>query len=105
MRMRGFSLVEVMVALGITGAIALVVMKVSEQGNKSAKQTQSKIEITQTQAEIMSMLSNRAACTHTLGGAGNNLSDLMGGATRTLSVIKSQTNNNFIGRFLFKETI
>lgn len=97
MRMRGFSLVEVMVALGVTGAIALVVMKVSEQGNKSAKQTQSKIEITQTQAEIISMLSNRVACTHTLGGAGNNLSDLMSGATRTLSVIKSQTNNNFIG--------
>jgi prepilin-type N-terminal cleavage/methylation domain-containing protein len=94
---KGFSLVEVMVALGVTAAIAMVVMKVSEQGSKSAKQTQSKMEITQTQAEIISMLSNRAACTYTMGGAGSDISDLVSGGTRDLTIIKSQNNNNFIG--------
>lgn len=99
MTAKGFSLVEVMVALGITGAIALGVMKISEQGSKAAKQTQSKFEIAQTQAEVISVLSNRTACTNTLGGAGVDLAGLIGGTSKSLPVIKSQNNTDFIGPF------
>lgn len=97
---RGFSLIGAMAGLGIAGALAVGVMKISQMGNKSAKQIHSRTEITQVHSELLSVLSDRNACRNTLlATGGNNLTSLMAGQERQLNSIKTKNNGDYIASF------
>lgn len=62
----GFSLPEVMIAMGLLGAIALGVTKMMETSNKAAKNIENKDEITHMTREIADILANPNNCEETL---------------------------------------
>ena len=64
----GFSLVEMMLAAGVIGALSLGFIKLMETSNKTAKTIETKDEISMLTKEIVSILSNPESCFHTLGG-------------------------------------
>ena len=66
---QGFSIVEIMVALGLLAVIALVVMKISDNANKASKDIQTKDDILQFQHELNQILSSATNCEVNLGGA------------------------------------
>jgi type II secretory pathway pseudopilin PulG len=67
----GLTMVEIMVAVGLLGGIAVFVMNLGQQGVKVNKQTTSEQEITLWQKEIASFLGDADACTYTLIGSGS----------------------------------
>jgi prepilin-type N-terminal cleavage/methylation domain-containing protein len=52
----GFSIVEIMVAMGILGVLSYGVMKLMDNSNKVSKDIQTKDEIFQLQTEILKTL-------------------------------------------------
>lgn len=58
----GFSLVEVMVVLGLLGGLAVFMMNLSQRGTKVNKQTKSENEINSWQREISSYFTDANAC-------------------------------------------
>ena len=67
----GFSLAEIMVAVGLLGGIALVVMKLTNQSAKTTTKFGLDTDITQILNEINSILSNPKNCTATFGPSKN----------------------------------
>lgn len=63
----GFSILELMVGLGISAATALVVMKITDNANKASKDIQTKDDIIQFQHELNQILSNPTNCELNLG--------------------------------------
>lgn len=64
----GMSIVEVMVALGLLGAISLGVMKVMENSQKASKNLKTTDDILQITNEINAILSNPLNCQRTFSG-------------------------------------
>ncbi len=58
----GFSLVEIMVVLGLLGGLAVFMINLSQQGTKVNKQTKSENEINSWQREISSYFTDANAC-------------------------------------------
>jgi prepilin-type N-terminal cleavage/methylation domain-containing protein len=58
----GFSLVEILVVLGLLGGLAVFMMNLSQQGTKVNKQTKSENEINSWQREISSYFTDANAC-------------------------------------------
>jgi prepilin-type N-terminal cleavage/methylation domain-containing protein len=65
---QGFSLVEVMVALGILGAISLGVMKVGENMNRTSKNMNQQLDAAQLSSKIQFLLRDKEACDKTFVG-------------------------------------
>lgn len=64
---RGFSLVELMIVVGMLGGLGLGVMNITKQSNKSSTKFQFDSDVTLTTNEINGILSNPAKCLTTLG--------------------------------------
>jgi prepilin-type N-terminal cleavage/methylation domain-containing protein len=64
----GFSLTEVMVAVGLLGGVSLMTMKLVEEQSKREAEMKAKGEITKALALIQSALSDRENCRVALGG-------------------------------------
>lgn len=62
---KGFSLAEVLVGMGLAGALALVIMKTVDMGTSAQKQLENKDEIHQLYGEVAGVLADRPACTQT----------------------------------------
>ena len=77
----GFSLVEVMVALGILGTISLGVMKVSENMNRTGKNMGQQLDAVQLSSKVQSLLRDKDVCNNTFAGRtlGNDLVATNGG--------------------------
>lgn len=65
---RGFTLAEVMVALGISGIVSMGAMSLIEMTNKSYVEMEYQAELTSFQNEVGRILSNNAHCSATLSG-------------------------------------
>lgn len=65
---KGFSIVEVLVASALMGAVALGIAKLTQDQTKSTKTIESRFEITTTINEMTQLLSERDSCIATLGG-------------------------------------
>lgn len=65
---RGFSLVEVLIASALMGAVALGIAKLTKDQSKSAKTIESRFEVTAIVSEITQLLSNKESCKATLRG-------------------------------------
>lgn len=64
---KGFTLVEVLIAVAIMGAISVVSMKMMENQNKSANTTEAKFESFAVLNDIQLLLSERESCRKTFG--------------------------------------
>ncbi|MDD4973675.1 MAG: tail fiber domain-containing protein [Bacteriovorax sp.] len=64
---RGFSLVELMIVVGMLGGLSLVVMNITKQSNKSSTKFQFDSDVTLTTNEINGILSDPAKCLTALG--------------------------------------
>jgi len=64
---RGFSLVELMIVVGMLGGLSLVVMNINKQSTKSSAKLQFDSDVTLTTNEINGILSDPAKCLATLG--------------------------------------
>lgn len=62
----GFSMVEMMIAVGLASGVALTVMKITEMSSTAQKQTEIKDEIHQLYGEVTGILADRLACKNTL---------------------------------------
>lgn len=65
---RGFSLVELMVATGVLGMLALAVSQLTANQMKSSKTVEKKFEVTTVFEDIRTVLSDQESCTNTLAG-------------------------------------
>lgn len=65
---KGFSLVEIMIAVGSIGAIALVLMQMQKNAVKTSAEFEGKMDVTTTQNEIQQILSNPENCQQTFQG-------------------------------------
>ena len=65
---RGFSLVEIMMVVGMLGGLSLVVMNMTKQSGKSSAKYDFDSDKTQITNEITGILSNSASCLTALGG-------------------------------------
>jgi prepilin-type N-terminal cleavage/methylation domain-containing protein len=63
----GFSLIEMMVAIGVLGVLSLGVVKLMDNSNKAAKTIDAKDEISMLTREIVTILSNPDSCFSSLG--------------------------------------
>lgn len=66
----GFSLVEIMVVLGIMGGISLGVAQLMKQSTTSANFVEAKTEENEITRQISLMIAKKDACTHTMLGRG-----------------------------------
>jgi hypothetical protein len=93
----GMGLVEVMMAVAVTGGLTLTIAKLMDNSQQSAKQVEAKSENTNLKAILQDVLNNPTACNYTFGGVMNpaNVAALTAG-TPTASVavpnIKDKTN-------------
>jgi type II secretory pathway pseudopilin PulG len=63
---RGFSLAEIMIAMGLLGAVSLGVIKLMENSNKAAKNIESKDEISMMAREMSDILASANNCEESL---------------------------------------
>ncbi len=63
----GFTIVEVMVAMGLLGAISLGVMRLTDNANKASKTIEIKDDILQMERQITDVLNSQNNCEETLG--------------------------------------
>ena len=63
----GFSFVEIMVAMGLLGAISVGVMRVMDNANKASKTIEVKDDIIQMERQIADVLNSQNNCEETLG--------------------------------------
>lgn len=97
LKMSGFSLAEVMIALGIAGGLALVIMKIVEMGTSAQKQIESKDEIHQIYQEIAGVLADRPSCINTLSPLVKELKDWKEFKTINLKEIRTKDNSVVFG--------
>ena len=64
----GFSLVEVMVALGILGTISLGVMKIGENMNRTSKNMNQQLDAVQLSSKVQNLLRDKEVCNITFAG-------------------------------------
>lgn len=90
------SLVEVMMAVAISGGLALTVAKIMDNGNQNTKQIEAKSENINLKGLVQTNLSNTAACTYTFGPliTQTNLNTLSSSPTASVPVpsVKDRTN-------------
>jgi len=65
---RGFSLIEIMIATSLVGALSLLVYKITADQQKNIKKNEVKIDSDSIIHEIRQTLANRDSCTATLAG-------------------------------------
>lgn len=66
---RGFSLVELMIVIGLLGGVAMLVMNITKQSTKSSAKLEFDTDVTLTTNEINAILSNQDNCLATFGTA------------------------------------
>ena len=64
---KGFTLIELMVVIGLLGGVALIVMNLTKQSTKSSSKLQFDTDVTLTTNEINGILSDPAKCLATFG--------------------------------------
>jgi len=62
---KGFSLIEIMVAVGLVGIVSMAIMQMLENMNKSVKHTETKMDLDVKQKNIEALLINESSCTKT----------------------------------------
>ena len=67
----GFSLVEIMVALGLLGGLTVFMLNITQQSAKTSAKTQLDFDVTLTNNEINAILSNPAKCLGTFASTAN----------------------------------
>lgn len=65
---RGFTLVEIMVAIGIMSTISLALIKMNEMMNKTSKNMSQQLDATQLMTQLNSDLKDSTGCFNTFGG-------------------------------------
>ncbi len=68
---RGFSLIELMIVMGVIGGLSLIVMNLTKQSTKSSSKFQFDSDVTLTTNEINGILSDPAKCLATLATNAN----------------------------------
>ena len=66
-RQNGFGLIEVMIAIAITGGLALTLAKLMDNTSQSTKQIEAKSETIYLKGNVSNILANQAACNFTFG--------------------------------------
>ena len=75
---KGFSLVEILVAIGLLGGLSALIMNLMSQSSKTSSKFQSDIEATTITAEIMGHLADPQVCSHASNLGGKNTTGLPG---------------------------
>ncbi len=92
----GIGLVEVMMAIAITGGLTLTIAKLMENAGQSAKQIEAKSENTSLKGIIQDVLNNTTACSNTFGTvmSSANVTALSASTSATVTVpnIKDKLN-------------
>jgi type II secretory pathway pseudopilin PulG len=75
----GFSLVQTMVAVGLTGVLAMIVMKNQETSTSMSQKNNANQVVTQTTQIVQKLLNDRASCSASLAGksTGANIDQLI----------------------------
>lgn len=89
---KGFSLAEVMIALGLAGGLAMVIVKIAEMGTTSQKQVEVKDEIHQLFLEASGVLADRYACNATVKTVAEKIAKLKSGEKLPITEIKDKNN-------------
>ncbi len=66
---RGFTLVEILVAIGIMSTISLALIKINETMNKTSKNMNQQLDSVQLMGRLESILRNSGSCFNTFGGS------------------------------------
>lgn len=90
---KGFSLVEIMIALGILATISLGVMKISQMMNRSTKQMNQQLDSVQLATRISGAIRNKDACRYTFRNVAPALNQP---ATNSNAGIRDHQNNIMI---------
>lgn len=86
----GFTIVEVMVAMGLLGAISLGVMRLTDNANKASKTIEVKDDILQMERQIADVLNTQNNCEETLGEKTTN---------SNIPIIYQVVNNQPVAKF------
>src|SRR5690606_9636116 len=86
MNQKGFSLVEILMAAGIVGGIALTVAKLSQDSARVTKTTEANNEINNFMSDVSYILSDKASCEATVAG-----SETIGAQISTIKKVKDST--------------
>lgn len=86
---RGFTLVEIMVALAVVAGVSTVIMQTTKETNKTSVKFQTDVEATEIANDIMSELANPATCAANLGG--KSISGLPGTVSAGITSITKKT--------------
>jgi prepilin-type N-terminal cleavage/methylation domain-containing protein len=91
---QGFTLVEIMVAMGISSVMMLGIMRVLDLGIKGEKRIRTNMEISQSVNEAEGIISKNTACLATLSGLTKNQSELLIGFNYDVDRIKNNNATN-----------
>lgn len=91
----GFSLVEIMIAIGLTGFLSAIIMKLGEQGQKNIKMTEAKSDAQLIQALVSSAISHPQGCYSTFSGliTNSNASAYSSSTGVAVNEIRDKNNN------------
>ena len=89
---RGFSVMSVIVAAGLMGGLALMLVQMTKQQHQTQKKAETGVEITALQQRILRTLYDDKACVNSIG-AGRALPS---GGTITVNAIKSKNNQDVV---------
>lgn len=92
---KGFSLVEVMVALGLAGGLALIIVKLTEMGSSAQKLVETKDDIHQMNQEIAGVLADRFSCRNTFSHVADKITTL-NEIAHSLEITEIKDKNNSI---------
>jgi len=62
----GFSLVEILIAIGLAGGISLVIMSLMQNTKKAIETAETSNEIMQLRSKIENIMKSKESCTYTL---------------------------------------
>lgn len=96
---QGFTLVEIMVAIGLAGVLAVGGMKISQTMNRSSKAVSQRFETTAVYNEIRALLAYKENCTQTFSGKSPD------SASFTLTDIKQVISGAPIAKYPINTTI
>ncbi len=91
---KGFSLVEIMIAIGILGTVSLGVMKIGQMMNRTTKQMNQQLDSVQLASRISGTIRNKDACRLTFRNVAPTLN---GAATNNNAGIRDHDGNIVIG--------
>ena len=92
---RGFSMIGILMAMGMTGALALVLAEMSKQQFQMAKKSESNVELSAVSQNIRRLIYDGAACIQTIG-VGTVFAD--GGSAISINAIKNKVGVDSIVR-------